>query len=112
MKKAPRIFVVPILVSLVWASAAAAQPRPVRFNGCVREGVTPGCRIVHSGAAQFNVSTARPRPRLNRWIAGTGLTGPEVTLCGQGVALTAVSWHYVRRECPPAPQPPARMQRP
>lgn len=105
MKKASRIFVVSALVSLVWVSTAAAQPRPVRFSGCVRAGVTPACRIVHSGEVTFNVSTARPRPRLDRWIAGTGFTGPEVTSCNQGATLTAVSWHYVRRECPPAPPP-------
>ena len=107
MKKAPHIFVVPALAALIWASAAA-QPRPVRFNGCVRAGVTPGCRIVHSGEVLFNVSAARPRPRLDRWITGTGMTGPEVTRCNQGVPLTAVSWHYVRRQCPPAPPPPTQ----
>ncbi len=108
MAKASPIFVVPALVALACAAAAEAQPRQVRFDGCVRAGVAPGCRIVHSGAAMFNVSTARPRPRLDRWIAGTGFTGAEVTSCNQGVPLTAVSWRYVRRQCPPAAAPAQR----
>ena len=108
MKKAARIFVVSLLASLVWASTVAAQPRQMRFSGCVRAGVAPGCRIVHSGAVMFNVSTARPRPRLDRWIMGTGFTSAEVTSCNQGVPLRAVSWHYVRRQCPPAAPPPQR----
>jgi hypothetical protein len=108
MKKMAHIFAVPVLVSLIWASAAEAKPPRINFSGCVRPGVESGCLIVNSGQVLFNVSAARPRPRLNRWIVGSGLRASGVTFCQQGVALTAVRWHYVRRLCRPLPLPPRR----
>jgi hypothetical protein len=104
MKKARHIFAVPVLGALIWASTAAAVPPRVSFSGCVRPGVERGCLIVHSGQVLFNVTAARPRPALNRWIAGSGLRADGPTICMQGVRLTAIRWHYVRRLCPPLPR--------
>lgn len=105
MKKPARIFAVPILVSLIWSSAAEAQrqaPR-INFSGCVRPGVENGCRMVHSGQVLFDVTAAQPRPGLNRWIAGYGTRDNGMTTCQQGVRLRAIRWHYVRRLCPRIP---------
>jgi hypothetical protein len=106
MKKARHIFAVPILVSLIWASAAEAQRQPPRinFSGCVRPGVERGCLMVHSGHVLFDVTGARPRPGLNRWIAGYGTRDNGMTTCQQGVRLRAIRWHYVRRLCPRIPR--------
>lgn len=112
MKMVRHIFAVPVLVSMIWTSAAAAQGPRINFSGCVRPAVPRGCLVVHSGEVLFNVSAARPRPGLNRWIAGSGIRAPGPTICTQGVQLTAIRWHYVRRPCPriptPLPSPPHR----
>ncbi|MEA3029867.1 MAG: hypothetical protein QOG13_1192 [Sphingomonadales bacterium] len=108
MKKARHIFVVPVLGSLIWASAAAAVPPRISFSGCVRPGVEHRCLVVHSGEVLFNVTAARPRPALNRWIAGSGIRAGGATICMQGVQLTAIRWHYVRRLCPAARPPGER----
>lgn len=105
MKKARHIFAVPVLVSLIWASAAEAQRQPPRidFSGCVRTGIEDRCLILYSGQVLFDVTAARPRPGLNRWIAGYGTRFNGMTICQQGVPLTAIRWHYVRRPCPRMP---------
>jgi hypothetical protein len=110
MKRARYIFAVPVLASLILASAAEAQRQPPRinFDGCVRPGVVRGCLIVHSGQVLFDVSAARPRPRLNRWIAGYGTRDNGPNICRQGVRLRAIRWHYVRRLCPPPGRPGER----
>lgn len=110
MKKSVRIFAVPILASLIWSSAAEAQrqaPR-INFSGCVRPGVEAGCLIVHSGQVLFDVSAARPRPGLHRWIAGYGTRDNGMSFCQQGVRLRAIHWNYVRRPCPRIPRPGER----
>ena len=99
MKKARHIFAVPVLGSLIWASSVAAVPPRMSFSGCVRPGLERGCLVVHSGEVVFTVSSAQPRPRLGRWIAGSGIRAGGPTMCMQGVALTAIRWHYVRRLC-------------
>lgn len=106
MKKAARIFAVPVLVSMIWSAAAEAQRQPPRINfgGCVRPGVVNGCLMVHSGEVLFDVSGARPRPGLNRWIEGYGTRDNGMNICQQGVRLTAIRWHYVRRLCPRIPR--------
>jgi hypothetical protein len=108
MKKAARILAVPVLVSMLWSAAAAAeaqrQPPRIHFNGCVRPGVEHGCLIVRSGQVLFDVTAARPRPGLNRWIAGDGIRDNGMSTCQQGVRLRAIHWHYLRRPCPPVPR--------
>lgn len=105
MKLARHILAVPVVMSLIWASAAEAQSRRISFSGCVRPSLERGCLVVHSGEVIFNVSAARPRPRLGRWIAGSGIRAYGATMCNQGVRLTAIRWHYVRRLCRPLPPP-------
>jgi hypothetical protein len=110
MKKAARIFAVPIFLSMIWSAAAEAQRQPPRinFSGCVRPGVENGCLIVHSGQVLFDVTGAQPRPGLNRWIAGYGTRDNGMTTCQQGVRLRAIRWNYVRRPCPRIPRPGER----
>jgi hypothetical protein len=106
MKKAHYIFAVSVLVSLISAPVAEAQRQPPRinFSGCVRPGVVRGCLMVYSGRVLFDVTAARPRPGLNRWIAGYGVRDGGLNRCQQGVRLTAIRWHYVRRLCPRPPR--------
>jgi hypothetical protein len=106
MKKTAHIFAVPVLVSLIWASAAEAQRQPPRinFSGCVRPGVENRCLMVYSGQVLFDVTAALPRPGLGRWIAGYGTRDGAPNLCQQGVRLRAIRWHYVRRLCPRIPR--------
>ena len=107
MKKLSHVFALPVLAALVWSSIAAAVPGPVRFRGCVRPGVEPGCLTVHSGQVIFNISAARPRPAMGRAIAGYGIRTGGVGFC-PGVRLTNIHWRYIRLRCPPLHPRPYR----
>lgn len=85
-------------VSLVGVSAAEAKT--VQFSGCTARGVEGGCLVVRDGARVYDITPARPRPAVDRAIAGTGtpFTGPST--CMQGTRLTHISWHYTKMLCP------------
>jgi hypothetical protein len=108
MKKRLRIFAVPVLVSLLWSAALEAAPPRVRFNGCVIRGHRPGCLMVRSGRALYNISAARPRPGVNNAVTGWGYLSAAGNFCHQGTLLRNVHWRPSPRLCaivPPSHRP-------
>ena len=82
------------------AASSAASAHNARFSGCTFRGVTAGCLMVKSGGRIYNITAAKPRPGLNRAIAGSGYVTGAPTICMQGTALRNVRWHYTKMACP------------
>jgi hypothetical protein len=96
-----RAAAIAILLALALPSMTSAAGRMVRFAGCPRQGVEPGCMTVRSGPTTYNVSTAMPKIRLNgRGIVGRGFVTGGMSSCMQGVALRGISYAYTRQRCP------------
>lgn len=82
------------------ALAASSTASAHNFSGCTYRGVEGGCLMVKSGGTVYNISSARPRPGVNRAIAGHGDLAGGMTTCMQGTALKNIRWHYTKMACP------------
>lgn len=89
------------LAALAAASLAASSTASAHnFSGCTYRGVERGCLMVKSGGRVYNITSARPRPGVNRAIAGHGDVARGITICQQGTALKNIRWHYTKMACP------------
>jgi hypothetical protein len=96
-----RSIVLAMALAVAIPSVSSAAGQMVRFAGCPRAGVEPGCITVRSGPTTYNVSTAMPKIRLNgRGIVGRGFVSGGMSSCMQGVALRGISYAYTRQRCP------------
>ena len=93
-----------LLAAGSFAVSAAAAPKDVvvQFKGCTMPGVETGCLLVKSGSQTYNISSAKPRPDLDRAIAGRGIAWAGMSHCMQGKLLKDVRWSYIRMPCPKA----------
>jgi len=86
------------ITAVVVAGSLPATAETVTFRGCpVR--ATEGCLIVRNGAIVYNVSSARPAPRIGyRAIAVTADISGSIGLCF-AKPLDHIRWHYIRQRC-------------
>jgi hypothetical protein len=93
-----------ITIAAITAVAAAASlpatAETVRFIGCPVV-AAEGCLIVRNGPIVYNISSARPSPRIGRRaIAVTADITGSIGLCF-AKPLDNIRWRYVRRtRCP------------
>jgi hypothetical protein len=100
MSHATRAAAVLAAVAFALSGVASAKDVAVSFTGCTYAGVEAGCLLVTSGGKAYNITSARPRPGLQRAIAGKGIVSGNLTTCMQGQVLTDVHWRYVRDKMP------------
>jgi hypothetical protein len=92
--------VIAAIAALVAAASLPATAETVKFTGCpVR--AAEGCLIVRNGAIVYNISSARPSPRVGyRAIAVTADISGGIGLCF-AKPLDHIRWRYIRRSrCP------------
>jgi hypothetical protein len=96
-----RRFAIAAVAAVVVAASAPAMAETVKFRGCpVR--ATEGCLIVRNGPIVYNISAARPAPRVGyREIAVTGVISGSIGLCF-AKPINPLRWHYIRHtRCAP-----------
>ena len=83
------------VAAVVVAGSVPATAETVRFAGCpVR--AAEGCLIVRNGAIVYNLSSARPLPRVGyRAIAVTADISGSIGLCF-AKPLDHIRWRYLR----------------
>jgi hypothetical protein len=82
------------------ASAQGSAQR-VEFQGCPVAGVEHGCMVVKSGAATYNISSARPPVEIKGLaIKGSGVKSGGMSYCQQGEILTDIKYEYTKTPCP------------
>src|SRR5262245_41878656 len=89
------------IAAVVAAASLPATAETVNFAGCpVR--AAEGCLIVRNGAIVYNISSARPVPRVGyRAIGVTADISGSIGLCF-AKPLDHIRWRYIRRsKCPP-----------
>lgn len=93
--------VIAAIVAVVATGSLPATAATVNFTGCpVR--AAEGCLIVRNGAIVYNISSARPAPRVGyRAIAVSADIAGSIGLCF-AKPLDHIRWRYLRRQrCAP-----------
>jgi hypothetical protein len=70
--------------------------------GCVEQGVTGSCLILgeRGTGESYDITSARPRPRIGRAIRARGEVRDVITTCQQGPVIARMSFRYVGGRCP------------
>ena len=81
----------PIAVALTLAVAfapVAGRAADVIITGCPQAGVEAGCIVLNAGGTLYNVTAAKPAPKIGAPTRVTGTISNGVSLCQQGVILS------------------------
>jgi hypothetical protein len=72
----------------------------VTANGCPITGVEANCLILKQGSVSYDISAARPRPRVGYMAIRLSATkSNKLGFCQQGVILEDIQWTYTNEKC-------------
>jgi hypothetical protein len=92
------------LALAVALAPAAVRAEEVTITGCAQAGVEAGCVVLNSGGKLYNITAAKPAPKLGvpGTVTGTVLAD-SASFCQQGIILSAATWAPVGgATCPDA----------
>jgi hypothetical protein len=81
------------------AGASEARAEDVTVLGCARIGVSAGCIILKSKGKTYNITGAKPTPKLNSYGKVTGTVTSNPSSCNQGTALANATWTEMGDMC-------------
>src|SRR5262249_37084377 len=88
----------PAITAVGLARSIPAAAETVKFTGCPVV-AAERCLIVRNGAVVYNISSARPAPRVGyRAISVTADISGSIGLCF-AKPLDHIRWHYIRQRC-------------
>lgn len=78
------------LVGLTFVASAflsAANAEEITASGCVAEGIEEGCLILSSGGKNYDITLAKPSPKIGAYGTVSGTVFSGVTRCMQGTGF-------------------------
>jgi hypothetical protein len=81
------------------AGASVARAEEVTVLGCAQLGVEAGCIILKSKGKTYNITGAKPTPKLNSYGKVTGTVTSNPSSCNQGTALANATWKEMGNMC-------------
>ena len=83
--------------------STGARADDVTITGCAQAGVESGCVVLNSGSTLYNITAAKPAPKLGVPGTVTGTVFSGASFCQQGIILSPASWTPVTgATCPDA----------
>jgi len=86
----------PVAIATVLALAAAsfgpARAETVTASGCVAKGVENGCLMLSSGDKTYNITSAKPTPKVGTYGTVSGTVSEQASICQQGTLLSPATW--------------------
>lgn len=81
------------IAALACATGAfSAEAKEVTVSGCAIAGVEAGCIVIVNKQQAYNISSAKPTPKIGTYGTVTGVVSDGMSFCMQGVILKPASW--------------------
>ena len=87
------------LIAAAVVTSSIAQEK-VTAAGCPTAGIEANCLIMKQGDVSYDISAARPRPRIGYMaIRLSGTKSNKLGICQQGLILEDIQWSYTNQKC-------------
>jgi hypothetical protein len=74
------------------AGLGIADAKSMSISGCARSGFLPFCIVMKSGGKTYNITAAKPLPRVGTYGTVTGTLTNKVSLCGSAPVIDPAKW--------------------
>jgi hypothetical protein len=81
------------------AGPSLARAEEVTVLGCAQLGVKAGCIILKSKGKTYNITGAKPTPKMNTYGEVTGTVTSNPSNCKQGTSLANATWKEMGDMC-------------
>ena len=76
--------------------STGARADDVTITGCAQAGVESGCVVMNSGGTLYNITAAKPAPKIGAAGRVTGtVLADSASFCQQGTILAPATWAAV-----------------
>jgi hypothetical protein len=91
---------VAICLALAAGVTNSSAQEQVIASGCPTLGIEDSCLISKQGNISYDISAARPRPRVGYMAIRLSATkSSKLGICQQGVILEDIQWSYTNERC-------------